>query len=237
MDNNVQTSIIEHGACRIQSIGMMLRIDILPCPRRATVVAVLFGVSSFLSTQILGCQNACAAIKLPLIQRKKNQADNKHPRLSIPSGAVGIVAGLVPSMFSEFAMRSSGGKHHERKAYPNMLCKFYDQPVIPRTDFPDSVWKHLNLCPTNSSVTRREMLLSYWEGNQNIHTLRDGVTTEKIRKITGQDQSDINIDLLNDRASMLRDLKAAVLQMTRPLMELSMCLRGQKQIADTVEIQ
>lgn len=371
LDNNVQTSIIEHGACRIQSIGMMLRIDILPCPRRATVLAVLFGVSLFSSTQLLGCQNACAAIKLPLIQRKKNQADKielpifekpsdprslnlspdavqlattldlmsklsrlkllqataaqegnsgkismdlrqniselkleiievieqtrleidfaaaeiqeeqasveevltwyenernervdranlwafrtngilwaaaeaftvptyKHPRLSIPSGAVGIVAGLVPSMFSEFAMRSSGGKHHERKAYPNMLCKFYDQPVIPRTDFPDSVWKHLNLCPTNSSVTRREMLLSYWEGNQNIHTLRDGVTTEKIRKITGLDQSDIDIDLLNDRASMLRDLKAAVLQMTRPLMELSMCLRGQKQIADTVEIQ
>lgn len=161
----------------------------------------------------------------------------KHPRFSIPSGTVGIVAGLVPSMFSEFALRSAGGKHHERKAYPNMLCKLYDLPVTPRTDYPDSVWKHLNQPPTNSSITRREMLLAHWEDNQNIHTLKSGVTSEKIKQIAGIDQSDINIDLLNDRASMLRDLKATVLQMTRPLMELSMCLRDQKQIAKSASVQ
>lgn len=161
----------------------------------------------------------------------------KYPRYSIPSGSVGIVAGLVPSMFSEFAMRSAGGKHHERKAYPNMLCKFYGLPVSPRTDYPESVWKHLNMPPTNSSITRREMLLAHWQDNQNIHTLKSGVTSEKIKRIAGIDQSDISIDLLNDRASMLRDLKAAVLQMTRPLMELSMCLRDKKQIASSANVQ
>jgi hypothetical protein len=157
----------------------------------------------------------------------------KYPRLSVPSGTVGIIAGLVPSIFSVAAVRSSGGKHHEREAYPNMLCKFYDQPVTPRTDYPESVWAHLNSNANGSKLTRRETLLNHWVHNENIETFKHGLSSERIKRITGIDQSDINLDLLNDRASMLRDLKATVMQMTRPLMELSMCLRDKKQIAAT----
>jgi len=156
----------------------------------------------------------------------------KYPRLSIPSGVLGIVAGLVPSMFSEIAIRSGGGRHHERKAYPNMLCKFYDLPTTPRTEYPESIWTHLNLSPCGPDTrTRRAILMDHWIDNKNIHTLRKGVSAEKINRITGVDQTDISIDLLNDRASMLRELKACVLQMTRPLMELNMCLRDKKQVS------
>jgi hypothetical protein len=156
----------------------------------------------------------------------------KHPRYSIPSGALGIVAGLVPTLFSEAANRSLGGMHHERKAYPNMLCKFYDLPTSPRTEYPVSVWTHLNLPPAGGGTkSRRDMLMEHWLHNDNIHTLSTGISEQKIKRIVGIDQSDISIDLLSDRASMLRELKACVLQMTRPLMELSMCLRDKKQVS------
>ena len=156
----------------------------------------------------------------------------KYPRLSIPSGILGIVAGLVPSMFSEIALRSGGGLHHERKAYPNMLCKFYDLPTSPRTEYPESIWTHLNLPPSGKDTrTRRAILMDHWIDNKNIRTLSQGVSKQKIDRIAGVDQTDISIDLLNDRASMLRELKAVVLQITRPLMELNMCLRDKKQVS------
>lgn len=158
----------------------------------------------------------------------------KHPKYAIPSGAVGIVAGLVPSLFSLVAVRSVGGKHHERKAYPNMLSKLYDLPTSPRTEYPESVWKHLNAPCGDGKLSRREMLMDHWVHSQNIYTLRHGLSKETLERITGIDQSDISIELLNDRASMLRELKACVMQMTRPLMELSMCLRDRKQVAARV---
>ncbi len=158
----------------------------------------------------------------------------KYPRYGIPSGTVGIVAGLVPSLFSLVAVRSVGGKHHERKAHPNMLSKIYDLPTTPRTEYPESVWKHLNSSSAEGKLSRREMLMDHWSHNQNIYTLRHGITKEKLERITGIDQSDISIELLNDRASMLRELKACVMQMTRLLMELSMCLRDRKQVAARV---
>lgn len=156
----------------------------------------------------------------------------KQPKLSIPSGTLGIIAGLVPSVFSIVAVRSAGGKHHGRKSYPNMLCKIYDLPTTPRTEYPDSVWKHLNSPPSGDSTkTRRELLIDHWMHNKNIQILKDGVTPYKIERITGVEQGDMSIELLTDRTSMLREVKACVLQMTRPLMELSMCLRNQKQLA------
>lgn len=162
----------------------------------------------------------------------------KDPRFSIPSGTLGIIAGLVPSIFSSVALRSSGGRHHDRRPHPNMLCKIYDYPVIPRTDYPESVWNYINSKPTNSNLTRREVLRDHWVHNDNIFTLQKGENDERLRKITGIDQSDVSIDLLNDRASMLRDLHAAVMEMTRPLMEISMCLRGKKDlVVDTSSLQ
>lgn len=156
----------------------------------------------------------------------------KYPRLSVPSGVLGIVAGLVPCMFSEIAMRSGGGRHHDRKAYPNMLCKFYDLPTTPRTEYPQSIWMHLNSPPCGADKrSRREILMDHWIDNQNIQTLKYGISDEKIKRISGVDQTDISIELLNDRASMLRELKACVLQMTRPLMEINMCLRDKKQVS------
>lgn len=159
----------------------------------------------------------------------------KYPKLSIPSGTLGIIAGLLPSVFSLVALRSAGGKHYEREPQPNMLSKVYNLPTTPRIEYPPSVWAHLNSPAAGDTRTRRETLMKHWVNNQNIRTLRTGVSDGKIKRLAGVDQRDITIDLLTDRASMLRDLKSCVMQMTRPLMELSMCLRDKKQLSGRLE--
>jgi hypothetical protein len=47
--------------------------------------------------------------------------------------------------------------------------------------------------------------------------------------ITGTKQEVVTPDLLSDQILMLNETKAIVLQMNRPLMELMMLVRGQKQ--------
>jgi len=71
--------------------------------------------------------------------------------------------------------------------------------------------------------------MNHWINSPNIITLRKGFSDYTLKRIAGVDQSDISIALLNDRASMLREVKSCVMHMTRPLMELHMVLRGKKQ--------
>ena len=86
----------------------------------------------------------------------------KSPRLSISSGTVGILAGIAPSVFSAYAVHSSGGRHYSRQSYPNILSKFYDFPTLPRIDFPDIVWQYFNSCPYEETKSRRELMKEHW---------------------------------------------------------------------------
>ena len=154
----------------------------------------------------------------------------RTPKLSIPSGTLGIIAGLVPSLFSAFAVRSSGGLRHERESYANILCKLYDLPTEPRTEFPSTVWVHLDSRPAGQDKTRRQILMNHWRSNRNIKLFKATNIDSRIRLLTGIDQHDINIDLLNDRLTMIRELKAVVLQMNRLLLELNLAEQGKKKL-------
>ena len=150
-------------------------------------------------------------------------------KLSIPSGAIGIAAGLVPSIFSAFAVRASMGLHHERESYPNILSKLYSFPTSPRIEFPESVWTHLNSKPAGEEKqTRRELLMEHWRHNRNITLFKTGETNERLSLLTGITQRRIDMELLNDRLTMIRELKAVVLQMNRLLLEINMVMQEKK---------
>jgi hypothetical protein len=151
-----------------------------------------------------------------------------HPRYSIASGTLGIVAGLVPSLFSAYAVHTSGGKHYERQPYPNMLTQIYDCPTTPNTEFPKFVFEYFNSIPPGQSRTRREILIDHWRSDKNIHIFDRGLTATKVSLLTGSSQNDVTIDLLNDRLTMLREVKALTLHINRPLLELMMAVQGQK---------
>lgn len=153
----------------------------------------------------------------------------KHPMYSIPSGTVGIVAGIVPSIFSLYATRTPK-EYYKYSSYPNMLCKIFDYPTIPRTEYPNSVWAYLNAKPVGEPTrSRREVLIEHWLADKNVHTFKKRDDKAALDLLTGIKQDLITPEQLSDKLLMLRETKVIVLQMNRPLMELMMLIRGQKQ--------
>jgi len=150
------------------------------------------------------------------------------PKYSIPSGTIGILAGLVPSAFSLYALKAPDIRY-ARQSYPNMLSKIFDYPTIPRIEYPNSVWTYLNSKPqSEASNTRREILIGYWIRDRNIHSLHNASKTPDLDTLTGARQTNVTIQMLSDRLTMLRETRAVVMQMNRPLLELNMVARGKK---------
>jgi hypothetical protein len=153
----------------------------------------------------------------------------KSPKYSIPSGTIGIIAGIVPSIFSLYAVRPPK-ERYIYTSYPNMLCKIFAYPVTPRTEYPNSVWSFLNAKPVGEPTrTRREIMIEHWSSDKNIHCSKKLKDKDTLDLVTGTKQEVVTPDLLSDQILMLNETKAIVLQMNRPLMELMMLVRGQKQ--------
>lgn len=157
----------------------------------------------------------------------------KYPRLALPSGTVGIIAGIVPSIFSEYATFASSGSRYARSSYPNILTGIYDLPIIPRITFPDIVWRYLNAHPSGDSRSRKEVLRERWLANANIHVFKDGISPRKIKLLTGNEPYTSDLDLISDKLIMLNQVKVVVLQMSRPLLEICMAVRGKKRFASS----
>ncbi|HEY9732333.1 MAG TPA: hypothetical protein V6C89_10500 [Drouetiella sp.] len=154
-----------------------------------------------------------------------------HPKYSIPSGIVGIVAGLAPSAFSLYALRQDSGGRFERKPHPNMLSKVFNYHVTPELEYPDSVWTWLNSqAPVGPKVTRLEFLIDWWQKDGNIRYFTEKPTHHQLDLLTATAQDDLTIQLISDRLSMLRTVDAMILGMNRPLLEMMMVVRGTKEI-------
>jgi hypothetical protein len=155
------------------------------------------------------------------------------PRYSIPSGTIGIVAGLVPSLFSAYALRAEGGKRYEKAAFPNMLSKIYGLPTHEGIEYTESVWTYLNSpTPGPDKRTRKEILINHWIDDKNISIFKHGMTKQDLILLTGAEQPMVTIDLIKDRLTMLREVEAVTLQMSRPLLEINMVLQGKKKLAN-----
>ena len=152
----------------------------------------------------------------------------KNPQLSIPSGAVGIVAGIVPSIFSIYATRSSGGARFLRKPYPNILSKFYDFPAIPRIEYPPAVWDFLNAHPHDSMRSRRQIIQKNWLEDNNIQIFKGGSSDDKLKRLTGNAPYTADMNLIEDKLIMMDQIKGVIMQMSRPLLEICMVARGKK---------
>ena len=99
----------------------------------------------------------------------------RYPKLSIPSGTVSILAGVVPSIASIYAMHVIGGHRYSADADPNMLAKIFDYSVPPALDYPESVWTYLNSpeAADDQGKTRRELIINRWVSDKNIPGFTD----------------------------------------------------------------
>jgi hypothetical protein len=152
----------------------------------------------------------------------------KYTRLSVPSGSVGIIAGIVPSVFSEYAVLAGSGERYARQSYPNILTGIYDLPIIPRITFPDIVWQYLKAKPFGQPLSRKEVMRERWLNNKNIKVFKKGISKEKILLLTGNEPYTADLELISDKLIMLGQVKVVVLQMSRPLLEICMVARGKK---------
>lgn len=157
-----------------------------------------------------------------------------HPRLSIPSGTVGILAGLAPSLASIYALKLASGGKQKFMPRPNMLCKIFDQPTDPETDLPEAVWDYLVAVPPGdaSGLTRRDQIINRWIADDNIASFTDRHNKEQIALITGTSDKPltVTIEVLVTRQTMLEQLCSEVFKMKRLLLELNMVVSGKKRI-------
>lgn len=158
----------------------------------------------------------------------------KQPRLSISSGIVGILAGVVPTFASFYAMRQVAGKKYSYNEEPNMLAKIFDRPVSLHCEYPDCVWTYLNSVPPNDSSGRRrvDQIVDRWVADKNIPSFTSRASERQVDVITGTKTipKTLTIDLLSTRQTMLDQLTSEILKMKRLLLEIMLVVRGNKQI-------
>lgn len=154
----------------------------------------------------------------------------RRPRFSISSGTTGILAGLVPSAFSIYALKQLSGRHFVGTCKPNMLAKLFDYPTSPQIEYPKSVWDYLNAVPPddNSGLTRRVQIINRWIEDRNMPYFKDKKSREQIDYVTGFSQPDVTIAKIQARTDMLQQLSAEIFKMNRTLLELMMVIRGTK---------
>lgn len=154
------------------------------------------------------------------------------PKYSIPSGTVSILAGVVPSVFSLWAMHQYNGKKLTSEQDPNMLAKLFDYPINREVDYPAAIITFLNSVPPDgtSKKTRKDQLIDRWIADDNIHSFTDRKSKAQLDAITAgsSQKKGLSIDVLGARQDMLEQLASEVLKMKRMLLELSLAAKGDK---------
>jgi hypothetical protein len=154
------------------------------------------------------------------------------PKYSIPSGTISILAGVVPSFFSLWAMHQYNGKKLNSEDDPNMLAKLFDYPINKEVDYPSSVLAFLNSVPPGgtSKKSRKVQLIDRWIADDNIHSFTDRKSKSQLDAITaGASQAKgLSIEVLGARQDMLEQLASELLKMKRMLLELSLAAKGDK---------
>jgi hypothetical protein len=159
---------------------------------------------------------------------------NRVPNLSVPSGILGVAAGVIPSIASMYALKQLDGRKAISESEPNMLAKLFNYRTDSDIEYPVPVWKFLNTVPasTSESKTRLEMLVDRWISDKNISGFTDRTSAEQLDVITASvpHKKGMSISTLNARMSMLQQLGAEILKMKRLLYELSMVVTGEKNV-------
>lgn len=154
------------------------------------------------------------------------------PKYSIPSGTIGILAGIIPSVASGYALAEVTGGHYSSPAQPNMLAKFFNRPTNLSNAYPESVWTFLTTVPAGESKTRHEQIIERWIADKNIPDFKSTQSKDYIDFVTGSValKKKLTIKLLMGREAMLQQLGGEVGKMKRLLLELILIENGKKSV-------
>jgi len=144
--------------------------------------------------------------------------------LQTGGGAVGVVGGALQIGISTISLRLNKGEHRSAPIKPNMLAPLFGY-AGPEAKFNEGVWSYLNdIYPqaVNSGETRRRHLVNQWMRIGRIAPLNTKQGQQQVAVLIGlvPQRKAITIDLLEDRALMLSDLRAAISQMDIEMLEI-----------------
>jgi len=163
----------------------------------------------------------------------------KNSLYAIPSGIMGIPAGLVPSAASMWTFKQMSGKKQKSEVEPNMLAKLFGYPTNPDIEYPSSVWEFLNQTPADDPKGKRriDQLVDRWISDANMSGFTDRNSKKQLDAITASvsQKKGLSIATLTSRSIMLQQLHAEVWKMKRMLLELAMVAQGEKTFAKTVD--
>lgn len=156
----------------------------------------------------------------------------KYPKLSIPSGTISILAGVVPSIASMYALKAVDGKRMTSEVDPNMLAELFEYRFNQDTEYPRSVLEYLNAIPPSEKEPRKEQLIDRWISDANIPNFTDRTSKKQLDVLTASvsQKKGLSIATLNTRQVMLEQLGAEIMKVKRLLLELLMVVHGDKHI-------
>lgn len=158
----------------------------------------------------------------------------KNAKFAIPSGIIGIPAGVVPSIASLWTLKQLSGKKRTSEVEPNMLAKLFGYPTTADVEYPNSVWQYLNQVPADApdSKKRLDQIIDRWIADANMPAFTDRHSKKQLDVVTGSvsQRKGLSIDTLTSRSVMLQQLRAEIMKMKRLLLEIAMTLEGGKQL-------
>lgn len=188
---------------------------------------------SFISNGILW--TLCEAFSIASINTTFMNNPRNVVQWPIPSGVVGIAAGIVPSLASMYTLKAVNGKKKTSEVDPNMLAKLFGYPTNPEIDYPSSVWQYLHQVPADQprAKTRLDQLIDRWVSDANMPAFTDAHSKKQLDVLTASvaQKKGLSIATLTARIVMLGQLHSELLKMKRMLLELAMVIQGEKQIA------
>ncbi|MBX9880322.1 MAG: hypothetical protein K2Y22_17825 [Candidatus Obscuribacterales bacterium] len=218
----LQTSLIR----KVMTIGLELRTVSAHFDKEITIerqaVDRLSNERDFIVAQTNNLNFYQLGILSMIIDGPLAQTENKHRILA--SNQLNIVSGLMVGGLAALAfLERRGGIRHTR-AEPNLLGQTLGLNAPSYEQLPPFLWTYLNsVAPDSTSgLTRRQQLLEYWKHGRNLSiNIKKPKNIEKVSVLgPHHHQWCESIKLINNRLSMMFDLRAMIDLLNTGLAEL-----------------
>ncbi len=147
-----------------------------------------------------------------------------HIQAGNMDGISSIIAGSVPAFLSLYALYQVRGPKRQLSRHPNMLAPLFTNVASDDGYYPEAVLTYLGTAPAGKAgtPTRKEALIQHWTKYKLISKNGSVPSERKVALMTGtaEKRKALTIALLQDRQTMLSDVRTEVCQMKRGLVEL-----------------
>ena len=144
------------------------------------------------------------------------------------SALIGISAGVLSSGFALAGIRAQKGRSQVFSSRSNMLAELFGREALPGSRYPEAIRAFLDQVPPGATDARSRgaHLVAIWVAERKIGSPLTATGQGEIDRVTSRPAQslDQSIDDLDNRASMLADLRATISLMKQDLASLMLSL-------------